>query len=55
MIFDEGFHYGESGHTGIGLYIVKRTIEEYDGEVLVEDNKPHGAIFVIRLKKAIEK
>jgi PAS domain S-box-containing protein len=54
-IFDEGFHYGESGHTGIGLYIVKRTIEEYNGEVFLEDNQPHGAVFIIRLKKTIEK
>jgi len=53
-IFDEGFHYGETGHTGIGLYIVQKTVEEYDGEVTVEDNKPHGAIFIIRMKKTIE-
>lgn len=52
-IFDEGFHYGESGHTGIGLYIVKKTIEEYGGEVSVEDNKPSGAVFVICLRKTI--
>ncbi len=54
-IFDEGFHYGESGHTGIGLYIVWQTIEDYDGEVFVEDNKPQGAVFVIRLRKTIER
>ncbi|MCD6330363.1 MAG: PAS domain-containing protein [Candidatus Cloacimonetes bacterium] len=54
-IFDEGFHYGESGHTGIGLYIVKCTVEEYDGDVFVEDNKPQGAVFVIRLKRTIER
>ncbi len=54
-IFDEGFHYGKSGHTGIGLFIVKKTIEEYGGEVSVKDNKPSGAIFVIRLKKTVER
>jgi PAS domain S-box-containing protein len=53
-IFDEGFHYGETGHTGIGLYIVQTTIEEYGGMVFVEDNTPQGAVFIIRLKKAIE-
>ncbi len=53
-VFDEGFHYGETGHTGIGLYIVQTTVEEYGGEVFVEDNEPNGAIFIIRLKKAIE-
>ena len=54
-IFDEGFQYGKTGHTGIGLYIVQKTIDEYDGFVTVEDNKPHGAVFVIRLKKIIER
>jgi len=53
-IFDEGYHYGKTGHTGIGLYIVQQTVEEYGGEVTVEDNKPHGAIFIIRMKKMIE-
>jgi len=53
-VFDEGFHYGETGHTGIGLYIVKRTIEEYGGEVSVKDNNPEGAIFIVKLKKIIE-
>jgi signal transduction histidine kinase len=53
-IFDEGFHYGETGHTGIGLYIVQTTVEEYGGMVFVEDNTPQGAVFIIRLKKAIE-
>jgi len=54
-IFDEGFQYGETGHTGIGLYIVQKTIDEYDGFVTVEDNKPNGAAFVIRLRKIIER
>jgi PAS domain S-box-containing protein len=54
-IFDEGFQYGETGHTGIGLYIVQQTVEEYDGEVFVEDNKPNGAVFIIRLRKIIER
>ncbi len=53
-VFDEGFHYGETGHTGIGLYIVQTTVEEYGGKVFVEDNTPHGAVFIVRLKKAIE-
>ena len=54
-IFDEGFQYGETGHTGIGLYIVQQTIDDYDGEVSVEDNKPNGAVFIIRLRKVIER
>ena len=54
-IFEEGFQYGETGHTGIGLYIVQQTIEDYDGIVFVEDNKPNGVVFVIRLRKIIER
>jgi len=53
-IFNEGYHFGKAGHTGIGLYIVRRTVEEYGGEVFVEDNKPKGAVFVVRLRRAIE-
>ncbi len=54
-IFNEGFQYGETGHTGIGLYIAKQTVKDYDGEVSVEDNKPNGAVFIVRLKKVIER
>ena len=48
-IFDERFKHGDTGGTGLGLYIVKKTIERYGGSIRVEDNKP-GAIFVIKLK-----
>ena len=50
-IFDERFMYGETGGTGLGLYIVKKTIERYGGSIRVEDNKPQGAVFVIELGK----
>ncbi len=52
-IFDEGFHYGKSGHTGIGLHIVKENIERYGGKISVEDNQPNGTVFIINLKKVI--
>lgn len=48
-IFDEGFKFGESGNTGFGLYIVKKTMERYGGSVVVKDNRPHGAVFELRL------
>ena len=51
-IFDEGFIFGETGHTGIGLFIVKLTIESYGGTIEVEDNQPNGTAFVINLRKA---
>nr|WP_321497606.1 MASE3 domain-containing protein [uncultured Methanolobus sp.] len=46
-IFDEGFKYGKTGHTGLGLYIAKRIVERY-GEIALEDNVPSGAIFIIK-------
>ena len=49
-IFEEGFFYGETGHTGLGLYIVKKVVERYGGSVTIEDNKPKGTVFVIRLR-----
>ncbi len=49
-IFKEGFKYGKTGHTGLGLYIAKSVIERYGGKIWVEDNKPKGCVFVIRLK-----
>jgi PAS domain S-box-containing protein len=34
---------------GLGLYIVKRLTEAMQGEVAVANNKPHGAIFSLKL------
>ena len=48
-VFDESFKYGEKGHTGLGLYIVKKTIESFNGSIRLENNEPKGAIFIITL------
>jgi len=53
-IFEEGFKYGDTGNSGLGLYIVKKTIERYSGEITVEPNNPKGAIFVIKLSRALK-
>ena len=50
QIFKENFRFGESAGSGLGLYIVKKVVERYGGKVWIEDTKPHGATFVIRLK-----
>ena len=34
---------------GLGLYIVKRLTEAMQGEIAVSNNKPHGAIFSLKL------
>lgn len=49
-IFEEGFTYGNSAGTGIGLYLVKKLVERYGGEIRVENNYPKGTVFVLRLK-----
>ncbi|NMC76846.1 MAG: PAS domain S-box protein [Candidatus Methanofastidiosa archaeon] len=48
-IFEEGLSYGKNKGTGLGLYIVKKTIERYGGSITVSDNKPKGTIFTINL------
>jgi len=54
-IFDKGFFYGKSGNTGMGLYIVRKTIEHLGGSIFFEDNKPNGAVFLINLRKSLGK
>ena len=52
QVFRESFKFGEHAGTGLGLYIVKKVVDRYGGRVWIEDSKPHGATFVIRLKAA---
>lgn len=51
-LFTEGVKYGKTGNSGLGLYIAKKTIARYGGQIWVEDNKPKGAKFVIKLPQA---
>ncbi len=50
-IFEEGFT-GNGFGSGLGLYIVRKTIERYGGSIDVEDNYPQGATFILRLQIA---
>ncbi|MEM1593322.1 MAG: HAMP domain-containing sensor histidine kinase [Archaeoglobaceae archaeon] len=50
VLFKERFRSGETAGLGLGLYIVKKLVDRYGGKVWVEDTKPRGATFVIRLK-----
>lgn len=52
-IFDEGFSYGKSSNTGMGLFIVKQIIESFGGYVNVQDNDPQGTTFVMTLRAAL--
>jgi two-component system phosphate regulon sensor histidine kinase PhoR len=42
----------ELGGTGLGLAIVKHIVEQHDGQVWVEGNRPTGSRFVVRLPAA---
>ncbi len=45
QIFEKGFKYGETGNTGLGLYIVQQIMLRYKGSVSVEPIKPKGTNF----------
>lgn len=50
-IFEEGFKYGKTAQTGLGLFIARKIVNRYGGEIWVEDNEPKGSVFVIRLRR----
>jgi len=51
-IFGEGEKGLESTGTGIGLYLVKTLIDQYEGSVAVADNEPTGSVFSVQLPRA---
>jgi len=51
-LFDKGIHGIQSDGTGIGLFLVQTLIEQYGGDIHVEDNEPEGAVFVVHLPLA---
>ena len=42
----------DAGGMGLGLAVVKSTVERHRGTVQIQDNAPHGARFVLRLPAA---
>jgi|GEM_PF-1860427 signal transduction histidine kinase len=52
-VFEEGFSFGSTAGSGMGLFIVKKTVEMFDGKVFIDSNEPEGTKFIIRLKKAV--
>lgn len=49
---EEIFREGIGKHSGLGLFLVKKIVESYGGKIWVEDNRPKGSVFVIRLRAA---
>jgi len=50
-IFEEGFKFGEKGHTGLGMFIVKNAVKNFGGNIRLKDNIPNGTVFILELKK----
>jgi PAS domain S-box-containing protein len=50
-VFGKGEKGIESPGTGIGLHLVRTLVEQYGGEIWVEDNDPEGAVFAVRLRR----
>ena len=53
-IFGKGEKGLDSPGTGIGLYLVESLVEQYGGDVWVEDNDPEGSVFFVELPLAEE-
>ena len=48
-IFNDGFTTKQEGH-GIGLGIVKKCLNKFEGEISLDSKRTSGAVFVIKLK-----
>lgn len=51
-IFGKGEAGLEGSGSGIGLYLVHTLVDQFGGEVRVEDNDPRGAVFIVELPRA---
>ena len=49
QIFEEGFSEGTRAGSGLGLFIVKHIVENYNGSIRVEPNHPSGTTFIVTL------
>jgi len=47
IVFKEGFSYGNSKSTGLGMFIVRKLVERAGWTIHVEDNEPKGAVFIV--------
>lgn len=53
-LFRRGAKGRKSSGTGLGLYLVQTLVDEYGGEVRVEENEPRGTVFTVKLPQPEE-
>jgi len=53
-LFRRGYKSGETAGSGLGLYIVKKIVDSYNGDIEVKDSDLGGVCFVISFKKYYE-
>ncbi len=51
-IFEEGFSHGENRGSGLGMYIVKRTMERYGGSARIERSGSEGTTIILNFRCA---
>lgn len=51
-ILEKGFKSGEKGGSGLGMYLVKEIVDNYEGVLEIKDSELGGARFDIHLKRA---
>lgn len=51
-VFEKGFKKGKTAGSGLGMYMVKEIVENYGGDVKVQDSDMGGVKFDVHLKKA---
>lgn len=52
LVFGKGERGLDSPGSGIGLSLVHTLVDQYGGDVWVEDNDPRGAVFVVELRRS---
>lgn len=51
-VLEKGYKKGKNAGSGLGLFLVKRIVKEYNGDINVRDSELGGARFDVHLEKA---
>lgn len=54
-ICERGYKRGEKAGSGLGMYLVRKIAESYNGEIRVNDSELGGLKFEVHLQKAGKK